>query len=631
MCKRSCRWGASLAALLFLAVPVAAQQSVAGERVRIESADQLPRHTYRVRQSATELVEDDAQFGIFAETLEADLRSDLAKYEITDRSTLKEYYGTLGSLALIEGDYASAIIYAEMVRSIEDKPALKILAGTLERALAEAAAAPLTYQEQAFEDAYRKVISGLPYEQVQAELKTLKGMTEIMSPGITLGFIQGQVEPAAKSGQISRELANLVVQARLTIEVLEPFREEMVAVLGETIADHTIQKPDIWAARDASLEGRVDLTPVVIGIWDSGVDVLLFQDRLFVNAAEIPANGLDDDRNGFPDDVHGIAYDLRGRKTTGSLISLSYGEEDEAKFRRYLKGVVDLQAGLDTPAASEFRRLAAEIEPEEFRPFFEGFLQYANYAHGTHVAGIAARDNPAARVLVGRITFDYRLVPELPTMELSEGLARSYREAVAYFRDHGVRVVNMSWGTTPEYYETALEANNAGGTGEERRAMARRLFDVESSGLREAMASAPEILFVTAAGNADGDNRFVDDMPASFDLPNLITAAAVDRAGDEAAFTSYGKVETYANGYEVESYLPGGEIHALSGTSMASPQVVNLAAKLLAVYPDLTVSQLRKAIIEGAEEKTIGEEKTIRLLNPKQSFEILAERLTSAE
>lgn len=35
-------------------------------------------------------------------------------------------------------------------------------------------------------------------------------------------------------------------------------------------------------------------------------------------------------------------------------------------------------------------------------------------------------------------------------------------------------------------------------------------------------------------------------------------AAAVDRGGDEAAFTSYGKVDVYADGYEVRSVVPGG-------------------------------------------------------------------------
>jgi subtilisin family serine protease len=264
------------------------------------------------------------------------------------------------------------------------------------------------------------------------------------------------------------------------------------------------------------------------------------------------------------------------------------------------------------------------MQPEEYQPFVEGLGQYGNHAHGTHVAGIAAAGNPAVRILTSRITFDFRVVPELPTVALAEAAGRMYHETVDYFQKTGVRVVNMSWGGSSEWYETALELNNAGGSPEERKALAREIFGVEAAALREAMASAPEILFVAAGGNSDENVEFIEDMPASFDLPNLIAVGAVDRAGDEAAFTSYGRqVVVYANGYEVESYVPGGEILALSGTSMASPQVVNLAGKLLAVHPDLTVAQLRRAIVDGADEKQIGEGKTIRLLNPRRSLELI--------
>jgi hypothetical protein len=579
-----------------------------------------------VPESATALVQNDAQFEALASALETDLRSDLAAYEIADRSTLKEYYGTLGTLALIAGDFDVALAYVDSVRAIEDKPALQALAGTLERALAEAAGAPVDQREGTFREAFHREISVLPYDQVQAELKSMKGFTEITSPGVMLGRIQGRVEPAAQSGEISRELANIVVNTRLYLEVLQPYQDEIVAVLQETIAAHEIEKPDIWPAREVSLEGRNDLTPVVIGIWDTGVDVRLFEGNLFVNEREIPDNGIDDDGNGFVDDLHGFAHDLHGRRTTGMLLPLTYGEDDEAKYRRHLKGFMDLQAGIDSPDASELRQLTAAIKPEEFRPFFEGLNEYSNYAHGTHVSGIATDGNPAVRVLIGRLTFDHRMVPELPTMELSEAWANEFRESVDYFRAHDVRVVNMSWRFTPQNLEDELEANNAGGSPEERKALARRLYDVPADALREVFESAPDILFVAAAGNEDEDNRFVDSAPASFDLPNLITAAAVDRAGDEAAFTSYGKAEIYANGYEVESYLPGGETSALSGTSMAAPQVVNLAAKILALYPALTVAQLRDVILDGGEEKTIGQGKTILLLNPKRSFEIAQER-----
>jgi subtilisin family serine protease len=41
----------------------------------------------------------------------------------------------------------------------------------------------------------------------------------------------------------------------------------------------------------------------------------------------------------------------------------------------------------------------------------------------------------------------------------------------------------------------------------------------------------------------------------------------------------------------VESYVPGGEKMKLSSTSMASPNVANLAAKLFALDPNLTPQQ----------------------------------------
>ena len=624
-CFRGRRF-ASLAILAVCLVPFSAlqaQEPTPVTRTRIETADQLPRHAYPVPVSATALVENDAQFAALAAELETDLTADLAKYEITDRATLKEYFGILASLALIEGNYDTALAWTDSVRAVEDKPALKALAGTFERALALSARAPEGEQASAFAEAYRSEIAALPYEEIQAELRMLKGITEMSSPNTLLGHVQGQVGPAAESGEISRELAGIVVQAHRYLKVVQLVQREMIAVLSETIAAHAVEKPDIWAARDVALDGRGDLNPVVVGIWDTGIDVALFNGRLFVNQGEVPDNGVDEDGNGFVDDVHGIAHNFQFERTTGMLSSLTFGEEEEARYRRHLKGFMDVQAGLDTSEASEFKRLVTALGPEEFGSFFEDFAQYSNYVHGTHVAGIAVTGNPAARIVVARKAYDYRMVPELPTVERAEARTREFQDKIEYFRDHGARVVNMSWRFSAQAVEEALEANNAGGTPEERKVLAQRLFDIQAAALRQAIGGAREVLFVAAAGNEDSDNRFVESAPASFDLPNLITAAAVDQAGDEAAFTSYGKIDVYANGYEVESYLPGGETSPLSGTSMAAPQVTNLAAKLWAAHPDLTVTDVREAILGGADEKTIGEGKVIKLLNPRRSFELV--------
>ena len=75
-------------------------------------------------------------------------------------------------------------------------------------------------------------------------------------------------------------------------------------------------------------------------------------------------------------------------------------------------------------------------------------------------------------------------------------------------------------------------------------------------------------------------------------------------AGDEASFTSYGPtVAVHANGYEVESYVPGGDRLKMSGTSMASPAVANLAAQILAVNPKLKPAEVI-ALIKSTADKT---------------------------
>jgi hypothetical protein len=60
-----------------------------------------------------------------------------------------------GSLALLEGRHDVALEYADSVRNIEDKPALRALAGTLERALAAASSGAPAEREQLFRTAFR--------------------------------------------------------------------------------------------------------------------------------------------------------------------------------------------------------------------------------------------------------------------------------------------------------------------------------------------------------------------------------------------------------------------------------------------------------------------------------------------
>jgi subtilisin family serine protease len=85
-----------------------------------------------------------------------------------------------------------------------------------------------------------------------------------------------------------------------------------------------------------------------------------------------------------------------------------------------------------------------------------------------------------------------------------------------------------------------------------------RVYAVWKDAVETAIRRAPDTLFVCAAGNSNSNASFIGDVPASLHLPNLITVGAVDQAGKETNFTSYGDtVVLDADGYEVESLLPG--------------------------------------------------------------------------
>jgi FtsP/CotA-like multicopper oxidase with cupredoxin domain len=580
-----------------------------GDRIRVTSADQLPARTYPLSMPPSALLDDHDAFLDFAARVEADLRDDLATYEIEDAATEREFVRTLSRIALLAGRHDEAAALLDRVRALEDRPAARLTTGLLDAALIEARRAPADGFGEAFRARLDEAVGQLPMHEVEARLRTTRRQAATASDGLLRGRVGARMDPAAAGGEISAELARSLIGLRAALELV-PVVDIAIDVLDRHLAAHETERTDIWAERDVTLEEDDVVAPVVVAIWDSGVDVELFEGRLFVDADPPP---------GQP--IHGIAFDLEAERSP-DLLYVPEARQDQLA-RCPFKGFSDIQAGLDSPEADALRARLAAIQPAEVRDFLEFLNDCQAYVHGTHVAGIATRGNPGIRILGARFEYGTSVPPPLPTLERIERYVVMFRATVDYFKRSGVRVANMSWGLTPGGIERALEMNGAGAPAEERRAMARGLYDRVQEGLTAAIASAPEILFVAAAGNADSDNRFHEAIPAAIDLPNVITVGAVDVAGDEAAFTSYGKVEVYANGVEVESVLPGGAIERASGTSMAAPQVANLAAKLLALDPELDTATLRALILEGAEPRVVGEGRRIRLLHPARSMALL--------
>ncbi len=595
-------------------------------KIKIEKLDDLPRHMYKIDMKAAELLDNSDALMKLAKEYEKDLNDDLSKYEISDKTTLKNYYVGMCNVALLEGRYDDYLKYVKLRQELEDKAPQKLTTALFMRAWVAAKQSGDADFPGRLKTELAALVTALPYADCSASIKSQKGSMEMVSKDLIVGSLNGSVQPVldGSDGEMSKDIAEGLIGSAVQVRFIIPSKEVAVDVYGNWIAANDKPKEDIWAARDFVLSEKDGKAPVVLGIWDSGVDTEIFSksSQIWINKKEIPGNNKDDDGNGYTDDIHGIAYSLHSDKEIPLLFDVGDVGTERPRLQRLMKGLQDMSSAIESPEKAELMGVVQKLPQDSVTPFFENVGKYGNYCHGTHVAGIASAGNPFARILAGRLTFDYHAIPEKPTIEQAKKDATAQEEFIDYFKQNGVRVVNMSWGGSLSSVEQALEANNAGGTPEERKKLAREIFEIGKVSLFEAIKNAPDILFVTSAGNSNNDNAFEEFIPSSFALPNVLTVGAVDQAGDETSFTSFGKTDVYANGFEVVSYVPGGDRMALNGTSMSSPQVTGLAGKLLAKSPKLSTIELRDLIIKGCDDKQAGD-RVVKLINPKKSLELL--------
>lgn len=571
------------------------------EKRVITSADQLPRRQYVITKLPSELLDAPrADLDAAVNALDKDLETDLATLDIKDRAARTGMINARAQIAAYRGDFAAAQAFVRDVRSQQEKAADKLTSGvTVETILAaRQAGGPLDAQRARVKESLAKAWGAMPWEVVGDNLKAAKGGLEVMSKNIVIGAFRSQLDPAAKNLNLNvpGNMIIAVVSSRNTFEHVEPFKQDIVAVLQALVDKNQVAKVDLWSKRLVTLPANANAKPVVVGIWDSGTDV-----KLFTPAAS-----------------PGIAFDKDMKATTPLVRPMGAAEARLPELKRYVKGSMDVRAAIDSPEARALKQRMTTLKPEEVKQFSEDLSAVGMWVHGTHVAGIAVEGNPFARVTAVAMHWSSDTAPILPTEENSRQTAAAFKAAVDHFKKSGARVVNMSWRYGPTFYEGALAYHNVGKTPEERKQIALKLFNIEKEALEAAFRSAPEILFVAGSGNEDNSADFSMYIPAGFELPNLITAGAVDMAGTETSFSTFGKtVVVHANGFEVDSYMPGGEKTKLSGTSMASPQVANLAAKLFAVKPELTPVQVKDLILKGAERTG-----RVNLINPAKTLEL---------
>ena len=552
---------------------------------------------------------DREKFAPFGTELRRNVDSVLAGNDIPDKATQRDLITQLAILDFLDGRHDLALLRAEQVRALQDKPADKLMSGLRLRAAATAARSQPVGSEawkKATGDIMARELAAMPFAVVQNEVRELKASSELLGDALVVGNLRERLQPIVdQSGRLSSDFAPGLLSARYALTVSLPLKQTSIEVFSKYLDAHQVAKQDIWAARDVTLQPGEGQGPVRMAVWDSGTQTRLFGKQVLRDAQGRPLV---------------IAFDKFSRPAQGELMPIPAALRSRLPaMKSRSKGLSDLQSNIDSAEATEVKQFLSGMAPEQYKSAVEELGLAGSYMHGTHVAGITLAGNPHARLLVARIEFQHTLKPDpCPTLALARHEARASQAYVDYMKKHRVRVVNMSWGGSVGGVETALEECGLGGDVAGRKKLARELFDIGRDALTRAMASAPNILFVTAAGNSGTDASFDESIPSAIVLPNLLTVGAVDLAGDEAGFTSYGPtVKVHANGYQVVSFIPGGDRLAFSGTSMAAPQVANLAGKLLAVKPTLTPTELIGLIVGTAERTADGRR---MLIHPKNAL-----------
>jgi parallel beta-helix repeat protein len=203
-----------------------------------------------------------------------------------------------------------------------------------------------------------------------------------------------------------------------------------------------------------------------------------------------------------------------------------------------------------------------------------------DFGHGTHVAGIvaAAINNSIGIAGLAQV----RMMAEKVLDENGVGTTSEVAQGIVDAVDKGARIINLSLGS-----------------------------NVDSEVLHQAVIYAYDhgVLVVAAAGN---DATNAKNYPAGYD--EALSVSATDQSDNPAAFTNYGDwVDVATPGVEIYSTMPtyhvtlnnygySQDYDFLSGTSMACPHVVGVAALIWSQFPNMTRDEVRAQLQNSADD-----------------------------
>lgn len=383
-----------------------------------------------------------------------------------------------------------------------------------------------------------------------------------------------------------------------------------------------------------------------VAVTDSGTDFshAWLNGRALINAKEVAGNRVDDDRNGKVDDIMGWNF-VEGY---GRIFFPEHLQSVDPTIFKYFEVIARIQSDAPTREDEQFwQDNVSNLKPEDKKRLEAKLNFYGQYAHSTHVSGIIAALSPNSKIMSNRVFPD--TPPEAQVMSWGEGAKAnkkfgpadifykilsalnngSFNQVGLYLKERQIDVANYSLGVSLQNLAKLIlglrgikEPTPEQLSKETQRAGAQ--FMPEGN---KWMASSPGTLFVVAAGNDGTDNDALPTFPANVRAPNSITVAATNGVSKLAKFSNYGakSVDIAAPGVAIVSSVPAldrKQVLPMSGTSMASPYVAGVAAKVKEINPRLTSSELRKVLMATVDHKDWLKGKVISegVVNPDRAY-----------
>ncbi len=202
--------------------------------------------------------------------------------------------------------------------------------------------------------------------------------------------------------------------------------------------------------------------------------------------------------------------------------------------------------------------------------------------HGTHVAGIIGANRKNDIGIKG--IADNVKIMVVRAVPNGDERDKDVANAIIYAVNNGAQVINMSFGKS---------------------------FSPEKEAVDKAVKYAEQkgVLLIHAAGNESDNTDIEKNFPTRFYLngkeaKNWLEVGASSWGANEefvANFSNYGKksVFFFSPGVEIYSTTPGNTYKNESGTSMACPAAVGVAALLMSYFPNLNVNDVKNILINS--------------------------------